>query len=159
MTGLLRNPLKRDIYGLCAKAYKKKLLKEYNKMQIFGQTKPKPLTDIYIDVNILEQLTHLQKYTAEEMNEVLSRESRFGHVRETRPGIDLINACSKLTILGKPGAGKTTFLKLVTIEAAKEELDHKVLPIFIGLKAWSDSGKELFDYIVGQFDIFDFPGA
>lgn len=61
-------------------------------------------------------------------------------------------------VLGKPGAGKTTFLKFLALTA----LDGprvKGVPIFIGLKDYADSGKSFLSYVIGEFDICRFPDA
>jgi predicted NACHT family NTPase len=62
-------------------------------------------------------------------------------------------------ILGKPGAGKTTFLKYLTLQALDGNLKQSGIPIFVGLKEWSDSGQSLIDFIVDIFDVCDFPNA
>jgi hypothetical protein len=62
-----------------------------------------------------------------------------------------------LFILGKPGAGKTTFLKYIALKAAEQTIDK--VPIFISLKEWADSGLGLWPFILIQFDICDFPAA
>ncbi len=62
-----------------------------------------------------------------------------------------------LFILGKPGAGKTTFLKYITLKAAEETIDK--IPIFITLKHWAESGIDLLPFIVQRFDICGFPDA
>ena len=62
-----------------------------------------------------------------------------------------------LFILGKPGAGKTTFLKYIALKAAEQTLDK--IPIFISLKEWADSRQELLHFIAQRFDICDFPDA
>ena len=106
---IAKKSVEHDIYGWCAEAYRKKIIRLYDNMQIFGQTKSKPLTDIYIQVNILKNLTKLQSYTPEELNKKLKDDTRFGYVKDTKSGIDLVNTCDKLTVLGKPGQGKLLF--------------------------------------------------
>jgi predicted NACHT family NTPase len=56
----------------------------------------------------------------------------------------------RLFILGKPGAGKTTFLRYITVQCARENIDK--LPIFVGLKEWADSGLDLMAFLATQFD-------
>jgi hypothetical protein len=64
---------------------------------------------------------------------------------------------NNLFILGKPGAGKTTFLKYIAVKAAEQTVDK--VPIFLSLREWADSGKELMAFINERFDICDFPDA
>ena len=149
-----------DLFDQGFTSYGDKLIKQVNQMQIFGQPKPKPLSDIYIHVNILKDLTYLQKLSADELQKAFGTDSRtLGGIRETKYGLEAVNEHERLTILGKPGAGKSTFLKLVTLYAITGQLGTKCLPILIILKDWSDSNATLFDYIVNQFEINDFPDA
>ena len=73
----MRDETKRfDLLGKGVKAYSQKTFNLYNRMQIFGQPKPKPLIDIYINLNILEKITHLQSFTADELNENIGISNR-----------------------------------------------------------------------------------
>ena len=62
-----------------------------------------------------------------------------------------------LFILGKPGAGKTTFLKYLAILCCKSKI--RKTPIFVSLKDWSDSSLSIIPYIAKQFDICGLPNA
>lgn len=62
---------------------------------------------------------------------------------------------AKLFILGKPGAGKTTFLKYLALQA--DQL--KKLPIFVSLNEWAESRLDLLPFIEQQFTICQFPSA
>lgn len=83
--------------------------------------------------------------------------------RERTKGVPLAARGENLYILGKPGAGKTTFLKYLTIQAAQDQLPR--IPIFVSLNDWANSphgqpGNEaLLPYIAEQFEICDFPQA
>ncbi|RMH41647.1 MAG: NACHT domain-containing protein, partial [Alphaproteobacteria bacterium] len=63
----------------------------------------------------------------------------------------------KLFILGKPGAGKTTFLKHTALRAIEREI--KKTPVFVTLKELSDSGMAIVPFIVHQFEVHQFPKA
>ncbi len=84
---------------------------------------------------------------------------------EQKKGMDAVKEIDKLFIFGKPGAGKTTFLKYITLQAIRGKLEPTRLPIFVPLKEFSDKLKKskmsltLWDYIIEQFDICDFPEA
>ena len=93
------------------------------------------------------------------MKILVSPIGHFGRIQSTKSGNTVVNIFDKLTILGKPGAGKTTFLKLITLEALTGKLESKALPIFVSLKEWSDSEDSIIDYIVHQFDICGFPDS
>ena len=68
----------------------------------------------------------------------------------------------KLVIVGAPGSGKTTLLKHYALKICKENLEKQErisVPIFITLREFADSGKNLNDYIDVIFERYDFPKA
>lgn len=151
---------KRDIFGFAARKYANKVEKLYNTMRIFGMSNPVPLRGIYTRVNILQKLTSSFQITVEELERRFNSNSgQFRFMQVPIDGITVVNQIEKLVVLGKPGAGKTTFLKYVTLHALDGNLKNRRIPIFVSLKDWSDSGLSLMSYIVQQFDICDFRDA
>lgn len=151
---------KQDFLGTAAKRYAAKVEKRYNLMRIFGMSNPVPLRNIYTRVNILNKITASHRATISDLEKFFDKDRRsFGSTHATEDGIRVVNELEKFIVLGKPGAGKTTFLKFIALQALDGNLKKKRLPIFIGLKDWSDTEQSLFNYIVQQFDICDFPDA
>lgn len=145
-----------------ALAYAAKVQRLYGTMQILGQAKPVPLEGIYTAFSLLDRPTALSRYTVEEIQaEFVGRGSRYFHAQgdeeKRRDGLEIVKGGENLFILGKPGAGKTTFLKHIALRGVSGDLER--VPIFVGLKQLSDSGLPVFDYIVGEFDVCDFPDA
>ena len=98
---------KYDLLGKGARAYGDKVFERYNQMQIYGQSKPKPLSDIYTYVNIFENLTNLQNLSPEELQKVFDKDSKtLGRLKETKYGLEVANSHEKLTVLGKAGGWK-----------------------------------------------------
>ena len=139
-----------------AEAYRGKIVALYGKMQVLGMSEPVELSNIYVDAYVLSQQTATQRFDIEEL---ISRESDpEKHQSIERVGcLQLVREKGNLFILGKPGAGKTTFLKRVAYNAADGVIDK--IPIFISLKEWADSHLELMPFIVQQFEICSFPEA
>jgi hypothetical protein len=151
---------KYDFLGLAARKYAKKMEERYNMIRIFGMDHPVPLRSIYVRVNILENITSRQRLTIADLEREFDRDRRsFGTKRQTRTGEQIVNQLNDFIILGKPGAGKTTFLKYIALSSLDGKFDKKCIPIFISLKDLSDSSKSILDYVAEQFDICQFPEA
>jgi predicted NACHT family NTPase len=142
----VREKIKASIQGRCGT------------MRVLDMSQPIGLNDIYTNVNILEKITgRRRKGVAELLQECNSEDfDRFGLGRiteERMPGLDAVEKYSKLMILGKPGAGKTTFLKFVAIQCNKGEFQVDRVPIFITLKNFAEAAKKpsLIKHISQQF--------
>lgn len=127
-------------------------------MRILDMTQPIELSHIYTDVNILEKLTALRRKT---INELLSEcgyddFDRFGlgKVVEKRIfGTEAVEKYKKLIVLGKPGAGKTTFLRYLAIQCNQGSFLSNLVPIFIPLKYFAEDPNRpsLLEYISQQY--------
>jgi predicted NACHT family NTPase len=113
-------------------------------MRVLEMSYPIGLNDIYTDVNILQRITSHRGLKSAEMMQEEGREhfERFclGDVREKRvPALGAVERFSKLMILGKPGAGKTTFLKRLAMQCigSKFKTDH--VPVFVTLKDFAEA--------------------
>lgn len=136
--------------------YYDRIEKNHGTTRILGKPDPIPLDNIFTDVYLLDKPTAVRRYSLEE----LQREWRnLKEEQKRESGFDLVQdgKHQRLHILGKPGAGKTTFLKWLALNAARNEI--KKIPIFVSLKEWADSGLELMPFLVKQFDICRFPEA
>jgi predicted NACHT family NTPase len=127
-------------------------------MRVLEMTQPIDLNAIYTSVNILEKITGRQRLEYQELLKRFSVEDfeRFSlsGVQEARiPALDAVGKYNKLMILGKPGAGKTTFLKYVALRCSEGLLTPHLIPLFITLKdfADSDNSPNLLDYIIQLF--------
>jgi predicted NACHT family NTPase len=94
------------------------------------------------------------RISIEELNKNLSMDDfyRFslGRISEEKvPGLDTVKKYSKLMILGKPGAGKTTFLKHLALKCIKGGFQENCIPLFITLKDFAEvpDHPNLFTYL------------
>ncbi len=149
-----------DFFGRAAKKYAQKFEERYNFIRVLGMNEPVPLRDIYVRVNILDKITSNKRITLDNLEQMYDRDQRsIGFTQKSISGTSAANELSKFIVLGKPGAGKSTYLKYLALYTLDGKSRNKHIPILVVLKDFSDSGKTLFNYIVEQFDICNFPEA
>ncbi|MGB8698312.1 MAG: NACHT domain-containing protein [Thermosynechococcaceae cyanobacterium] len=144
------NALVQDIRN----AMRSTVLEKCGKMRVLDMEQPIGLGDIYTNVNILEKITgrrqlDLIKAMQDAAPEEVDRFS-FGVVKEQWvPGLEAVARYSKLMILGKPGAGKTTFLKHLAVQCIGGHVQGHRIPVFVTLKEFAETEghPNLTDYI------------
>lgn len=123
-------------------------------LRVLDMSHPIGVKDLYTNVNILEQITGRRHKRIDELLQECDFEQfeRFGLTnvaKECIPALEAVQKYKKLIVLGKPGAGKTTFLKYLVIQCNEGEFERDFLPIFITLKDFAEAeGKpSLLEYI------------
>lgn len=148
----------RDLIGGAAQKYVDRLEKRYSHVRILGMERPISLRQIFVNVNILEKIRERQRISIDLLEKHFDRDQRsFGIKRKTKSGLQAVNSYDRFIVLGKPGAGKTTFLKHLIFESIDGNSRKKRIPIFVPLKDYSESRYSLIDYAAKQFDICGFP--
>lgn len=127
-------------------------------MRVLDMSQPIGLNDIYTNVNILEKITGRRRKEIVELLKDSSSEDleRFGLGRITDkrvPGLNTVEKYTNLIIFGKPGAGKTTFLKYVAIQCIEGNFQADRVPIFVTLKDFAEAPHKpnLLEYLTEQF--------
>lgn len=124
-------------------------------LQLLDISHPVSLEDIYVDVNILEEIASQQSLKIAELQTL--DPTQFDRVglgaidQKQIPGIQAVETYSKLRVLGKPGVGKTTFLHHLAIQCNHGECFANQVPIFIPLKAFAQESKRS-----GEFHLFNY---
>ena len=144
--------------------YNAQIIKQYGQIRIFGQTTPKSLREIFTDVYVLDRPTAMRRFDPEAVRDHLWNQDRSAPWRasERLRAEELLSRGTKFFILGRPGAGKTTFLKRLAVREAQRGAWGPCLgktPIFVSLKQFAETKKPLLDFIVDQFAICHFPDA
>ncbi|HEY9619453.1 MAG TPA: NACHT domain-containing NTPase [Crinalium sp.] len=128
-------------------------------LQLLNLSHPVKIDDLYINVNILEdipsqqwlELADLQRFTPQ------GGSSQLGTVSQTQmAGVKAVEIYSKLRVLGKPGAGKTTFLQHLAIRCNQGSFAANRVPIFVSLRDFADDSRaadelSLLSYIFDEF--------
>ncbi|MEG4145920.1 NACHT domain-containing NTPase [Microcoleus sp. Pol12B5] len=132
-----------------------KIQQLYSKMQLLDIAQPVDVSNLYVEVNILEEITSWQpgeiRDLLRDFNPDADNFNRLGlgKVCQKRvPGLDAVKSHSKLMVLGKPGSGKTTFLKHIAIQCDRAKFESNKIPIFISLKNFAEiTNLDLLEYI------------
>ena len=119
-------------------------------LQLLDVSRPVSIDDIYIDINILEEITShqwlefadLQSFTSKEFDRL-----GLGEVSQTQiTGIRAVEIYSKLRVLGKAGAGKTTFLQHLGIQCQRGIFAANRVPIFVTLRDFANEERESWEF-------------
>jgi predicted NACHT family NTPase len=117
------------------------------------------LIDLYVDTFIVEEINSQRWIEISDFQSEQHKPNYLSHFNKVNQqqklsGSEAVRKYSKLLVLGKPGAGKTTFLQYIAIQCNQELLEKKCIPIFISLKDFSEDiqcQNSLTNYIYKQF--------
>lgn len=136
--------------------YKKNLLDSVHTTKILGNPKSINVENIYTDCYVFDRLSALRRFSGD-LDDIDRQGLILLEQNERLSAIDVALTGENLFILGRPGAGKTTFLKYLAILGCRGKIQKT--PIFISLKEWSDSSLSILPFIAKQFDQCGFPNA
>lgn len=151
-----------DPLGLATRRYVTALVERYNNIKVLGMSKPVPLKNLHVRVNVLEKISPRMGLSQEDLASRFNRDKRtFGKAAEVVDGEVIVNRLQKFIVLGKPGAGKTTYLRFLALMMLdpSSQIEQRRLPIFVTLREWAYRQIPLADFIIDQFDVCGFPDA
>jgi len=143
--------------------YADKYANRYGEVRFLGMRQGIPLEGIYTKVRFLDELSicSLTSLKALEQNYRKTQKQRFQ--AQKTAGLDsstIVNENQFLMVLGKPGSGKSTFLRRTGLEALKGEkgsLRHRCIPVLLELKRFNTNEIDLTKAIADELSNFGFP--
>jgi ABC-type cobalamin/Fe3+-siderophores transport system ATPase subunit len=132
-----------------------KILHQHSTIRLLNQAEI-DVDKLYVDVWLLDrpprtfqvsESTLLKSFDLR--NDRLGLGNRIKHDE----GISVANERSRLLILGKPGAGKTTFLKHLAVGCSNGTFQPKLIPVFIELRRVRTMKWRLLDAISKELDL------
>jgi NACHT domain len=145
--------------------YIKKYKALYCDLKLLGMRNSVKLESVYTDVRFLNNVDIL-RFTSRQEMEIAYQElgqRRFKHkLVDPQNGIEVASQRRFLMVLGAPGAGKSTFLRRIGLEALKEHsliFKHYCIPILIELKRMNKNEVDLEQIIIKEFEAIGFPNA
>ena len=128
----------------------------------FDVSQPLPLEAVYTSLNILSRLTNQQWLEVSDLQASYSPQDRLSFaqtLQQTTPAIAAVTQQIRLVILGKPGTGKTTFLKHLALQCYQESQPLDYLPIFISLRKFANYCRENNDFSLLNYITYFFKNA
>jgi DNA-binding Xre family transcriptional regulator len=128
------------------------ILHNYSKIRLLSG-KNIGVDQLYVDVWLLDRSPRTFQRSHDKMLETFDlRNDRLGLgdriKRDT--GIKFANAESKLLILGKPGTGKTTFLKHLAVDWCKGKFQPQLIAVFIEFRQIRDGQWKLLNETISK---------
>src|SRR4028118_1040990 len=136
------------------------ILAQCGTLRLLDTAQSVALDDLYINVNILEQLTRQQWLDVSDLQaDTATIFDRLGLTQASPKGVSVLDAIAtypKLMVMGKPGAGKTTFLQKVALQCIRGELPRLSIPIFIQLRNLAEETRANSIILGDDFSLLDY---
>ncbi|WP_375467775.1 NACHT domain-containing protein [uncultured Nostoc sp.] len=143
--------------------YQKNYEERHGILKVLGMREPVKLESLYTSVQFLDDDT-IQSFESIENLENFYRKAKSrsfqSHNGKKQEGIKVANNKQYLMVLGGPGAGKSTFVRKMGLEALKGKkggFKHGCIPVFIELKRFASSNINIETFIAEEFRICGFP--
>ncbi|GAB1539495.1 hypothetical protein NUACC21_21620 [Scytonema sp. NUACC21] len=145
--------------------YANRYTARYGSIRILGMKQDASLESIYTKVRFLDELSIRQFISLEALEQTYreGRKRRF-QTKElaTLDGFTVANEYQYLMVLGGPGAGKSTFLRRIGLEALKGKMSkyqHRSIPVYVELKRLNSNIIDLNKVIAEELQNLGFPSS
>ena len=127
-------------------------------MPLWGVDHWVPLGELFVDVNILEEVSSNRRSELADLWQDFSQNPSYrgldrmglGKERQRVSGLEVLARNTNLMVVGKPGSGKTTYLQRVVTECNAGNLQAHRIPVLIRLREFVEDGRGV-DYAVERY--------
>jgi len=124
-----------EVRSRCCEA----ILENYSKIRLLDDTRI-DVDLLYVDVYVLEKLSSKRYSSIPGLLEGVEQREDYerlalGQRQERLPGQDIVQQFPRLMVLGKPGSGKTTFLRHLAVDCSKGKFFCDRIPVLIELRS------------------------
>ena len=158
----LNQDIKQFIFN-ASKQYEQNYEERHGILKVLGMREPVKLESVYTAVQFLNDDAIRDFVSIQDLEEVYrqGKGRKFdSQDSQKQLGIEVANKKQYLMVLGGPGAGKSTFLRKMGLEALKVKkvgFKHSCIPVFIELKRFTSSEINIEKFIIEEFRICGFP--
>ncbi|MDX2232142.1 MAG: NACHT domain-containing protein [Leptolyngbyaceae cyanobacterium bins.349] len=152
-----------QIIQKAAEQYAWNYAKRHGVLKVLGMREPVPLEAVYTAVQFLDRDGISRFESIEDLEKAFRAQPERSFQRKNskkQDGLKVANEKQYLMVLGGPGAGKSTFLRKMGLEALKGlggGYVHECIPVFLELKNFSAPKIEIEQAIAQEFRICGFP--
>ncbi|MEQ9234527.1 NACHT domain-containing protein [Coleofasciculus sp. E2-BRE-01] len=146
-----------------SRQYAQNYTERHGILKVLGMREPVSLETVYTTVQFLDDAA-IQTFESVETLELIYRKAKQRSFQSKdcpkQPGINVANQKQYLMVLGSPGAGKSTFLRRMGLEALKGkkgQFKHACIPVLIELKTFNQGDIDIEHKIAEEFRICGFP--
>lgn len=143
--------------------YAQKYISRHGSLKLLGMQQAVPLESVYTAVRFLDALS-IRQFASLEALERAFRENSDRRLQSrqvsNQDGATVAHTHQYLMVLGGPGAGKSTFLRKLGLEALKGdngEFGYCCIPVFLELKRFNTDAIDLKTAVIEEFQNFGFP--
>lgn len=125
------------------------ILSKCGAMKVLNMSRPFNLANIYTNVNLLQKISGRRMIEIDELQQGFNPDSRnlsripTGISEQLILGIKTAENYEKVMVWGKPGAGKTTFLKHLAIQCIEKKFQSNLVPIFINISEFATTKQQI----------------
>jgi len=157
----LNDEIKKLIYK-ASKQYVNNYNQRHGILKVLGMREPVALESVYTGVRFLDEkdIRSLGSIADLEEDYRTAQKRKFQREHSWKEGLRVAKETQYLMVLGGPGAGKSTFLRRMGLEALKlnkGEFQHHCIPVFIELKRFNSDKIDIKEVIAEELRICRFP--
>ena len=139
--------------------YRKNLIYALENLQIFRMSSPLKLENIYVKLKVRQEQTLSPTEEEEKASLAGGEPTEFLRQFQRRLAEKAATAISpeealtqhkRITVLGEPGAGKTTILRHLAVRMAKDEPSLPYLPIYVELKFLEGNTENVLEFVAAD---------
>ncbi|MFG6105899.1 NACHT domain-containing protein [Leptothoe sp. EHU-05/26/07-4] len=158
----------RNLFFNASRKYVHTYRQRHCQLKVLGMREPVDLAKVYTGVKFLDE-DDVLGFESPQALEQQYRKTRFRssigrrNSNEKRSGIDVANEKQYLMVLGAPGAGKSTFLRKLGLEALRTfhhghvAYHHRKIPVLLELKRFETDNIDIEMLISEEFRHCGFP--